>query len=178
MGRHRLDPSAARIHRVAVMFTADEYERVQGAAASSRNLSSWLRELALVAVDDETVLPPLPDVDGEPTPGERRQQARAAEVTAQIEAVVGYLFDAVQRDDKFITAGQVAHHLNIDPAVAGRLIQRATGVSPVRAARGIGPATSTTRSFATATANTASAFLTKALSPFLYRYPATDQPSK
>ena len=29
MGRHRLDPSAARIHRVAVMFTADEYERVQ-----------------------------------------------------------------------------------------------------------------------------------------------------
>ena len=47
MGRHRLDPSAARIHRVAVMFTADEYKRVQGAAASSRNLSSWLRELAL-----------------------------------------------------------------------------------------------------------------------------------
>ena len=82
------------------MFTADEYERVQGAAASSRKLSSWLRELALVAVDDGTVLSPLPDVDGEPTPGERRQQARAAEVTAQIEAVVGYLFDAVQRDDK------------------------------------------------------------------------------
>ena len=132
MGRHRLDHSAARIHRVAVMFTADEYERVQGAAASSRNLSSWLRELALVAVDDGTVLPPLPDVDGEPTPGERRQQARAAEVTAQLEAVIAYLFGAVERGDKFITPGQVAHHLNIDPAVAGRLIQRATGVSPVR----------------------------------------------
>ena len=67
-----------------------------------------------------TVLPPLPDVDGGPTPGERRQQARAAEVTAQLEAVVGYLFDAVESDDKFITPGRVAHHLNIDPTVAGR----------------------------------------------------------
>ena len=127
MGRHRLDPSVARIHRGAVMFTADEYERVQGAAASSRSLSSWLRMLALDAVDDGTVLPPQPDVDDEPTPGEHRQQTRAAE----LEAVVGYLFDAVQRGDKFITPGRVAHHLNIDPAVAGRLIQRATGVSQV-----------------------------------------------
>ena len=42
MGRHRLDHSAARHYRGAVMFTADEYERVQGAAAaSSRTLSSW-----------------------------------------------------------------------------------------------------------------------------------------
>ena len=70
MGRHRLDHSAARRYRGAVMFTADEYERVQGAAAaSSRSLSSWLRVLALDAVDDGTVLPPLPDVDGGPTPG-------------------------------------------------------------------------------------------------------------
>ena len=133
MGRHRLDHSAARRYRGTAMFTADEYERVQGAAAaSSRTLSSWLRVLALDAVDAGTVLAPLPDVDGEPTPGERRQQARAAERAAELEAVVGYLFDAVQRGDKFITPGQVAHHLNIDPTVAGRLIQRATGVSPVR----------------------------------------------
>ena len=53
-------------------------------------------------------------------------------MTAQLEAVVGYLFDAVENDAEFITPGRVAHHLNIDPAVAGRLIQRATGVSPVR----------------------------------------------
>ena len=33
MGRHRLDHSAARRYRGAVMFTADEYERVQGAAS-------------------------------------------------------------------------------------------------------------------------------------------------
>ena len=137
MGRHRLDHSAARRYRGTAMFTADEYERVQGAAAaSSRTLSSWLRALALDAVDAGTVLPPLPDVDGGPTPGERRQQARAAEraaeVTAQLEAVVGYLFDAVESSAEFITPGRVAHHLNIDPTVAGRLIQRATGVSPVR----------------------------------------------
>ena len=51
MGRHRLDRSAARRYRGAVMFTADEYERVQGAAAaSSRTLSSWLRVLALRSV--------------------------------------------------------------------------------------------------------------------------------
>ena len=66
--------------------------------------------LALDAVDDGTVLSPLPDVDGGPTPGERRQQARAAErdaeVTAQLEAVIGYLFGAVESGDEFITPGQ------------------------------------------------------------------------
>ena len=159
MGRHRLDHSAARRYRGAVMFTVDECERVRGAAAaSSRTLSSWLRVLALDAVD------------GEPTPGERRQQARAAEVTAQIEAVVGYLFDAVQRDDKFITPGQVAHHLNIDPAVAGRLIQRATGVSPVHG-QGYRASDIDDALLRHLSAAPASAFLTKALS-FCYRNPS------
>ena len=58
------------------MFTADEYERVQGAAAaSSRTLSSWLRVLALDAVDDGT-RPAAPagrgrraDAGGAPTAG-------------------------------------------------------------------------------------------------------------
>ena len=56
MGRRRLDPRAARRWRGAVMFTGDEYDAVQIAAAASRRpLSAWLRELALAAASARPV---------------------------------------------------------------------------------------------------------------------------
>ena len=59
MGRRRLDPRAARRWCGAVMFTDDEYDAVQiAAAASRRSLSAWLRELAALASASERPVRP------------------------------------------------------------------------------------------------------------------------
>ena len=64
MGRRRLDPRAARRWRGAVMFTDDEYDAVQIAAAASRRpLSAWLRELALAAASERPIRPAQRSLD-------------------------------------------------------------------------------------------------------------------
>ena len=86
-------------------------------AAGSSTMSTWLRDVALAAVD----APPIADalVDDSPTPTEIRQQERADAWAAQVENIRVLLreLDRQGYDGKYITAGQVAHYFDIDPAV-------------------------------------------------------------